>query len=525
MKNSFTRITLLCLAFVVTAIPGQGVAAGLPDGQIWLQHLRRDLLPFWGMPAAMGRPVGNFPTFRCNDGSAFVPDAACAELEAPPAWIQPELGRTYVRMQARQTYAYGVAFNLTGERRWLDLAKAGARRTVAMLDLADGAPTWFEQGRGGPAPEARTAQDQAYAMVGIAMLYYLTRDKALERALIAQQRFVFDRYWDEGWGMLGWVPRGGPRDEAAKQELVAQLDQLNAYMLLVVPYLPRAARDAWHRDIRRVADALVQRFHDPASATFFGTLERGAESRSAGARHNDFGHTIKAYWMLLLAGRELADAVLERFGREGGLAILDRAWDVQSEAWASGWRADGIDRSKSWWIFAELDQMASFMALERPAMARRLASSWDFWLKKQTAANGGEVHAWVDPNGVALPGSLRIHHWKSGYHSFEHALVSYLTAQALAGKPGRLYFAAGKGTSDFRPYLLPGRVISLRRDAGRQRVDFVIPVATAKQRAESAAPATSTRETAGELAPPGRSRSRGCSSSGAACGRAAEALQ
>lgn len=472
MNKLMSRIASLCLAFAASAL----AAAELPDGQVWLQHVQRDLLPFWSTPVAMGRPIGNFPTFRCNDGGAYVPATPCDELKSPPAWIKPELGRDYVRMQARQTYAYGVAFHLTGEQRWLDLAKAGARRTLAMLDPTSGAPTWFEQGRGGPAPEARTAQDQSYAVVGIAMLYYLTRDPALERALIAHQRYIFDRYWDEAWGMLRWVPQGGPQDEAAKQELVAQLDQLNAYMLLVVPYLPPTAREAWHRDIRRVSTSLIKQYHDPLSGTFFGTLERGEESRRAGARHNDFGHTIKAYWMLMLAGRELGDGELQRFGREGGLAILEKAWDAESGAWASGWRADGIDKAKSWWIFAELDQMASFMVLDRPELRKRLASSWDFWLKNQTAPKGGEVYGWVDQNGIAPPNSLRIHHWKNGYHSFEHALVSYLTAQALAGKTGRLYFAASDRSADFRPYLLSGKVSRLQTEGGRQVVDFVIPV-------------------------------------------------
>ncbi|GAA5181570.1 hypothetical protein GCM10025771_28800 [Niveibacterium umoris] len=452
------------------------MAADLAGGDIWLRHVERDLLPFWSGRAALGHPIGNFPTFRCNDGSAYVPDAPCAELQSPPAWIRQEIGRDFVRMQARQTYAYGVAFNLTGDTRWLDLARAGARRTLALLDSEGGAPTWFEQGRGMPEPSARTAQDQSYAVVGIAMLYYLTRDPALEKALITHQHFVFARYWDEDWKMLRWVPKDGPATETAKQELVAQLDQLNAYMLLVVPYLPPAARAAWHADIRRVADTLVRQFHDPASGTFFGTLERGPESRRAGARHNDFGHTIKAYWMLMLAGRELGDVELERFGRDGGAAILDRAWDEKSGAWASGWRESGLDLSKSWWIFAELDQMNSFLAMEQPQRAERLKSSWRFWLEKMTAPGGGEIYGWVDAEGNPPPNSLRIHQWKSGYHSFEHALISYLTAQSLAGKRAVLHFALPQSAGEFRPYLLPGKAVSVRNTCGRQRVEFEIPV-------------------------------------------------
>ena len=468
---------LLAGCCLVCGLLAQGAAwAALPSGERWLAHVKQDLLPFWSGAAAMGKPVGNFPTFRCNDGSAFDAEAPCPELKDAPAWIRPELGRTYVRMQARQTYAYGVAYHLTGDTRWLDLARAGARRTVALLEPASGSPTWFEAGRGGPEPAARTAQDQSYAVVGVAMLYYLTRDPALEKALIAHQRYIFSHYWDADWGMLRWVPKEGPTDEAAKQELVAQLDQLNAYMLLVVPYLPADARAAWHEDIRRVAATLIGKFHDPARGIFYGTLERGADSRRDGARHNDFGHTIKAYWMLMLAGRELGDTELERFGRDGGAKIIESAWDAESGAWGSAWHGQEIDTSKSWWIYAELDQMTSFLALERPELTSRLESSWGFWLTKMTAPNGGEIYGWVDPSGAAPANSLRIHQWKNGYHSFEHALVSYLTAQALAGKRATLHFALGGDTTNLRPYLMPGKPVSVKSRGGLQTVEFEIPV-------------------------------------------------
>lgn len=476
MSSRVVRMLLATCCALAGLLASGGALAGLPTGERWLTHVKQDLLPFWSGAAAMGKPIGNFPTFRCNDGSAFDPEAPCEELKSPPAWIRPELGRSYVRMQARQTYAYGVAYHLTGDVRWLELARAGARRTVALLDPQSGSPTWFEAGRGGPEPAARTAQDQSYAVVGIAMLYYLTRDPALEQALIAHQRYVFSRYWDADWGMLRWVPKEGPADEAAKQELVAQLDQLNAYMLLVVPYLPAEARAAWHEDIRRVARALIDKFHDPARGIFYGTLERGAESRRDGARHNDFGHTIKAYWMLMLAGRELGDAELERFGHDGGAKVLERAWDAESGAWGSAWHGQEVDTSKSWWIYAELDQMASFLALERPELASRLESSWRFWLTKMTAPNGGEIYGWVDPTGAAPANSLRIHQWKNGYHSFEHALVSYLTAQALAGKPATLHFALQRDDKNLRPYLMQGKVVSVKSRDGRQAVEFAIPV-------------------------------------------------
>ena len=465
LRGRILQLALLTLALV----PGH--AGERPNGDAWLRHVRQDLLPFWSSPDALGTPPGNFPTFRCNDGRVPDPKALCPEIEKPPAWIRPEIGRTYVRMQGRQTYAYAAAFHMTGERRWLDAARAGAAHTLALLHPDTGAPSWFEQGQPLPAANARTSQDQSYAVVGLAMLYYLTRDPKLERALVAHERFVMARYWDKEWGMLRWVPADGPVEEAKRQELVAQLDQLNAYMILVAPYLPATARTAWLADIRRLAEVIKEKFHDPESGVFWGTLER-EDSRKPGARHNDFGHTIKAYWMLLLAAKELQDPKLEAFARDGATRMLARAWHPPSNSWASEWKAEGVNAGKAWWIFAELDQVAATLAQKDPAQARYLEGSWPFWLDKLTDHAHGEVWGWVSADGWVPPDSLKIHHWKSGFHSFEHALVSYLGARALEGRPAILHFATGAKRGPFRPYVMEGKVVSVKRRNGLEEVRF-----------------------------------------------------
>jgi mannose/cellobiose epimerase-like protein (N-acyl-D-glucosamine 2-epimerase family) len=466
---------LLLLAVLLGLAPGRaGQAADLPGGDVWLQHVTRDLLPFWAHPDATGEPPGAFPTFRCNDGSRYRPERPCPELAGAAGWIRSELGRDYLRMQARQTFAYGAAFHLTGDPRWLALARAGAEHALRHLDPARGAPAWLEGGKPAGAGAEATAQDQAYAVVGIAMVYVLTREPRLEKALLDHQRWLFHRFRDPERGLLRWMPPEGPPGERDRLELVAQLDPLNAYMLLVLPYLPEPARRAWAADVRWLCDVLVTRFLDPESGTFLGTLGR-PDSRAPGARHNDFGHTIKAWWMLLLAARELGDDDLAKLARDGAARILDRAWHPASGAWGSSWTADGIEADKTWWIFAELDQAAATLALEDRRHAERLERSWRFWLERMVDPAAGEVWPWVRADGTPPSRGVKIFHWKSGYHSMEHALVSYLAAQALAGRTATLHFATGREDAAFRPYLLPGTVESVRRAGSREIVTFRLP--------------------------------------------------
>ncbi|MGA8398424.1 MAG: hypothetical protein WB697_00955, partial [Stellaceae bacterium] len=122
----------LLLASIVLANPAfaqdkSAAVADLPTPADWVQELKRDILPFWETPAALGNPVGSFPTFRCNDGTVTNPQAPCAEFNAAPDWIRTAIGRQYVRMNSRQIYLYGVAYHLTGDPKYLLWARAGVR--------------------------------------------------------------------------------------------------------------------------------------------------------------------------------------------------------------------------------------------------------------------------------------------------------------------------------------------------------------------------------------------------------------
>ena len=438
------RFVVAVVALVLGAC-ASAPPAGLPRGEVWVAHLERDLAPFWTSADAIGNPVGDFPTFRCHDGRVF--DRAtnpCPELTEAGAWIADNLDRDYVRMQSRQTYFYGVAFHLTGNPRMLELARAGARwiRTREVID--DG-----------------TAQDLAYRQLGIAMLYYLTRDAELLEDLVRWKERIF-RDFDDGHGMLRWVA-----NDDTRKELVAQLDQINGYMLLVTPVLPEPHRTEWLRDMERLADAMIARYFNTDEGMFRGTLH---EPKFYGSRHTDFGHTIKALWMIERIGRLAGRDDLVAFGRTHGARVLARAWS--DGCWATGIRENGeLDRALVWWSFAELDQMAATLALHDSKAAEKLPDAYRCWFGKLVDREHHEVWNFVDPDDPSRHFG-KAHLWKNGYHSAEHALVGYLTAQALYGERAQLWFAFDARARDVRPYFFDGRVEQVERLDGVSRVTF-----------------------------------------------------
>ena len=431
--------------------------AGLPDGRRWLQHLTEDLLPFWTNEAALGEPLGNFPSTRCNNGSQVNRADPCPEVGRNP-WLM--MNRNYVVSMSRQTYGYGVAFHLTGDPRYLRFAKAGVNylRQNA-FDRQNGSTFAYwdgDRGTWGPEPAYRNPQELAYALLGIGFYYYLTRDPEVLPDILKAKDYIFKRYYNPQLNALQWMLASTGDAQATDKHLVAQLDQLNAYLVLLTPLLPEPHRAQWREDAVRLAHILIDEFYSAEDNSFF-LRTNSPDERSLRVAGTDFGHTIKAFWMIRFVGLLAGQPDLVAFAEANGPRVLERAFLADSGSWASTIRKGGqLNPDKDWWMYAELDQFAATMALKDPALTRYLARTAEYYFTHFIDHEHGEVWTSLDaatnrPPPEALPKAWP---WKSAYHSFEHALVGYITAQQLRGEPVTLYYAFDQtpdGTT-IRPY-------------------------------------------------------------------------
>jgi hypothetical protein len=197
------RNLLFCLLAPVLVL-GQDVE--YPSPERWLRHLHDELLPFWTHPDALGQPAGNFPSVRCDAGSALNRGDPCPEIRNN-AWLMPD--RQYTVALSRQTYGYGVAFHMTGDPAHLDRMRAGVQflRSSAMDRESGGFAAWRDNatGRWMPAAEFRNPQELAYALLGIGFYYYLTRDAEVLPDLLASKEYIFRNYDDPELGALRWM--------------------------------------------------------------------------------------------------------------------------------------------------------------------------------------------------------------------------------------------------------------------------------------------------------------------------------
>ena len=463
--------------YAYTPPPSTGAPAGL-DPATWLSHHQQDILPFWTMDAARGSPVGNFPTFRGMDGS-----------------VRTDRPNRKPRMMGRQIFAYSMGFLLTGDEALLDLARAGnrwlldhARDTVhggwhADLDAA-GQPPFLAD---------KLSQDLAYDLMGPASYFFVTADPESEAAVLAARDLLFDpaRYWDAANGRI----RDGLDSTLTTEtfmgrpdswELVAQLDPITAFLLLVQPVLGDGARrEQVLGDLRTLAQRMRTSFWK--DGLFWGST--GRIGQYTGQYHNDFGHMLKAYWAVLQIDKRLADRPHAGFLQQYAPAALTLAHDAGNGRWAKyPTGPTTVQYGSDWWAYAESDQLAATLALHAPAWIPVLGETARHFreeyvdrtrpareLVPSISQTGAWTFGWPDSD------TAKCNEWKSGFHSTEHALVLYLFSHWLAGTPAPLYFAfpadrVATLSAAARPYTFEGRVAGfedlgpLAGDPGRHKV-------------------------------------------------------
>jgi mannose/cellobiose epimerase-like protein (N-acyl-D-glucosamine 2-epimerase family) len=364
----------------------------LPAGDRWLQHLTGDLLPFWTVAAAFGNPVGAFPSVRCDDGSLLDYKKPCPPIAGNAYLLTPA---QYLVSVSRQTYGYGVAYHLTGDPKYLGYMKAGidyirqnaVDRTgggmFTMLDL--GSNTW------GPQREFRNPQELGYGLLGLAMYYYLTRDDQVLPDILAIKNYILLNYYNQVLGTMQWMLKNNGAERFDQKQLVADLDQMNTYLVLLAPILPEPQRTEWQQTLALLSRSILGTFYSPGDNLFL-TLADTPQDRDVTFSGVDFGHTSKALWMMRWTGLMLGDQGMVSFAEAAGRRLFDRAYLPEDGSWAEGILAGGqTDKNKNWWISAELDQLSGTLALGDLSAGRYLPQTTDYWFKYFVDPQYGEV--------------------------------------------------------------------------------------------------------------------------------------
>lgn len=444
----------------------------IPSGQRWIQHLNEDLLPFWTIDEALKTENGLFPTYRTNKGELLPQDPSKWPEEFQLAKEMKELvqpDRLHLRMHSRQTYAYGVAYHLTGNSKYLDYCYKGVKGIINAIDDDGGVCSFWLKSKNewGPSRLQRTSQDISYALAGLGFYYYLTHDAKILDHIKKIKDYIFDVYYDPEANFLKWVVKENKEDgyEPNQKELVSHLDQIYAYMLWLTPSLPEKMQNEWIKTLQMVANIIIEQFFSEKYQLFWGAIT-SPTTKKLGTPHTDFGHSIKTLWLIYQIGKLTNNLSYVDFAKRGAINIIDSAYISENGSWGRRFDEHGrFDNDKEWWALAELDQTTATLSLVDPSYARYLVTTYDYWFTYMVDHENHEVWHMVDgdTNKPVLKYPKQ-HSWKNCLHSFEHALIGYLTGQQLKDMNIELYYAFEDEkeitSKRIHPYLYHGKICS-----------------------------------------------------------------
>jgi hypothetical protein len=442
--------------------------ASLPSGQDWVIHVYRDLMPYWQMDSAIGKPPGNVPSFRYYDGSVVTPGKLRDEYASldpkADAWILNRIGRQYTRMMSRQGFGYCAAYHMTGDERFLELAKATVDYILknAFDEQTGGFVAYFEDGK--PSSVEATTQDLSFSLLAPSFYYYLTRDKEILDKLLKAKKFIFEKYMGKD-GLIRWVNNeyNDPPDvnSPARIDLVSQLDQINAYLVLQARILPDEEWKQWRQDMIALSHVIQDRFYSDKYNLLWGRIDDPNTNMKLEAWHVDFGHTVKGFANLDMVARLTGDDKIKQFDpKVKGIRAMGDAFSERTQTWGEKkLAAGGISETSVWWIHAKVSEACAMWSLEDDSLTKYLIPASNFWLEQMVDHQFGEVHHMLDGT-TGKPSYPKAHLWKSAYHSNEHALVLYIVSLAKAKQPVTLFFAPKGKTEDqkYHPYIFSGKV-------------------------------------------------------------------
>jgi hypothetical protein len=172
--------------------------------------------------------------------------------------------------------------------------------------------------------------------------------------------------------------------------------------------------------------------------------------------------------MMLEIGLRFDKPALRDFALANMPRVFREAYSTDYHTWIEKKLENGaIGTDRIWWLHDELDQSAGVLSMDDPSYVRYLIPAYRYWFFEFVDPKGKEVwHGLTgDPGKPAQPMLLKAHLWKNAFHTFEHALVGYITCQAVRGEPVRLYYAfANEPPRDsIQPYFFTGTIGGVER--------------------------------------------------------------
>ncbi|MCK5329484.1 MAG: AGE family epimerase/isomerase [Candidatus Latescibacteria bacterium] len=388
------------------------------DGEFWRKNVLTDLISYW------------YEHVRDEAHGAFYLNLS-RQWQPMPPWDKVPA------MISRQVFAFSAAYLLSGEERYLEVAREGADYLLEHAwDRKYGG--WFDglTQTGAPKGTIKSVNSQLYTNVGLALYYFTTGDERVRARIEESIRIRRTAAHDDPFG--GYY-------QALNRDLSVHDDGKNKHAHY--GYVGSFSLNYWlaTRDpdflqwTAHLTDLTLERMTDPEEGWvygFHGRFDRQwkhTPHRINGAEVASIGAQLTAVLSFLRLYHQTGNATYLEHGKMLGDKISRYGWDAERGGWydlvekAPPYRPVASP-SISWWIqiYGCFLQLHLYHLTQEEQYLERFRKSERFYERYFVDHEYGGVFGGVSPDGALVGDGRKAGGWQTSYHEIEHGLLNYL---------------------------------------------------------------------------------------------------
>jgi len=416
------------------------------DGEFWRTQVLEEFIPLW------------YDHVRDEEHGAFYMNLA-RHWQPQPPWDKVPA------MISRQVFSFSAAYLLSGEEKYLEVAREGAEYLLEHAwDREYGG--WFDKltQTGAPADTTKSVPLQLYTNVGLTLYYFTTGDERVLSHIMKSIEIRQTRAHDEEFGGYYQVLN---RDLSVKDDGKNKHSHFGYVGSLLLP-LYLATRDAGILQFEKhLTDLTLERMMDSEEGWVYGAASnfdrrwRRTPFELEGVEMAHMGAQLTAALSFLRLYHQTGD---ERY-RERGEALAEITtrwgWDSDRGGWLSlversvPHRAGGRPEI-SWWIqiYGSLMQLQLYRITGDELYLDRFRRSESFYLQHFIDPDHGGVFSGVSPEGALVGDGRKASVWHTSYHDIEHGLLNYLYLNLYVNqRPAVLHFKLSGGEGERKHFV------------------------------------------------------------------------
>jgi mannobiose 2-epimerase len=399
----------LIMLFILS---GCGSAPHEPDktssGEYWKKQALEDIIPYW---------------------STYAKDtlygAFCTNIGA--GWKWGDDTKKYPGMLSRHVFSYAVAYLLSGDEKYLDLARETKDFLIGHAwDKEYGG--WFDvlDRQGNPVERTKSMFIQAYAITGLTMYYFVTHDRDVFHYIEQSNTLLETKAWDDING--GYFNRMTREWEVldTQKTLASQLAPVSGYLL----YLYLSAREQKYLDqIIKIMDVVRSRAVCDECGRALEMFDKDWNYRPGTPDKVNIGHNLEIAWILMRLWLLTNDpsylhttAAFEQNLRQYGFSEENGFWATNIERT----NPEIHDDFTYWWVqaYGNMYNLCSFRTSGKEVFLSDFERGARFWDSYFIDRISGDTFFSVLQSGE-IKDSIKANPFKASYHSMEHCLLNF----------------------------------------------------------------------------------------------------